>query len=329
MDTDNKCILCGTNCHVGTDPLDINKTYSCNECGTFIVSTNLFGFSSSVIPEFDLISLMYFYQLNYKPANEKTNSFVWQAPSNLNSDRKYIAFGELMALRPQTLKRRLDMILLNLNHMFSFVGQTILIPINQKLIHLFFSNVQNNKIDNNFGSNRTEIIAICTLLAEKDYITFTNTSNSIEIRIIEKGWAHIEDLQADIRRSPQAFIAMWFDPSMEEAREAIKDAVRECKYIPCLIDEKKHNNQIVPEIFYEIDRSQFLIADVTNHRNGVYYEAGYAYGKGKEVIVTCQNKHKKKCHFDIAQKSMIIWEDVADLKKRLIDRIESTVGKYQ
>ena len=40
--------------------------------------------------------------------------------------------------------------------------------------------------------------------------------------------------------------------------------------------EEEHNNQIVPEIFYEIRQSNYIIADLTGHRNGVYYEAGYA-----------------------------------------------------
>lgn len=45
----------------------------------------------------------------------------------------------------------------------------------------------------------------------------------------------------------------------------------------CLaFSDKEHNNQIVPEIFYEIDHSQFLVVDIIYPNNDAYFEAGYA-----------------------------------------------------
>lgn len=55
---------------------------------------------------------------------------------------------------------------------------------------------------------------------------------------------------------------------------------------------------------------RFLVMDATVANLGAYYEAGYALGKGKEVIICCDNgefkKDDKRPHFDIVQKSMII-----------------------
>ena len=61
-------------------------------------------------------------------------------------------------------------------------------------------------------------------------------------------------------------------------REGFRTAIETCGYFPCIIDEVEHNGQIVPEIFYEIGRSRFLVADVTYPNYGAYYEAGYAQG---------------------------------------------------
>ena len=40
--------------------------------------------------------------------------------------------------------------------------------------------------------------------------------------------------------------------------------------------ELEHVDRIDDRIFLEINRSNFLIADFTGHRPGVYFEAGYA-----------------------------------------------------
>ena len=44
----------------------------------------------------------------------------------------------------------------------------------------------------------------------------------------------------------------------------------------------------MPEIFYEIKQSKFVVVDVTKQNNGAYYEAGHDKALGKEVIVCCK-----------------------------------------
>ena len=123
----------------------------------------------------------------------------------------------------------------------------------------------------------------------------------------------------------KVFVAMWFDPKMSTARKTIEKAVRDYGFEPAFIDEKQHNNQIVPEIFREIEESVFVIADLTGSRAGVYYEAGYAAAKGKQVILSCEGTQKGTVHFDVAQINTIFWEDEADLYVRLVKRIKSTI----
>lgn len=122
----------------------------------------------------------------------------------------------------------------------------------------------------------------------------------------------------------KVFIAMSFDNSMKGAREFIMDAVQSCGYVPMLIDIKEHNNQIVPEIYKEISDSEFVIADLTGQRGGVYYEAGYAVAKDKNLILCC--KKGENPHFDVAQINTIFWKDEEDLKERLVKRIKATMG---
>ena len=122
---------------------------------------------------------------------------------------------------------------------------------------------------------------------------------------------------------PSVFVAMSFDEDLEKVRAAISNVIKDEGLTPLLIDSKEHNNQIVPEIFNEIDKAKFVIADLTHHKAGVYYEAGYAKGKGKEVIFTCRKSDFENRHFDVAQTNTIVWETPEELSERLVKRIEA------
>lgn len=144
-----------------------------------------------------------------------------------------------------------------------------------------------------------------------------------------KGWAKIDELNTNKVEINQGFIAISFSPDAEPIMEVFKDAIDEAGYIPMVISEKEHNNQIVPEIFYEIKRSKFVVVDVTYPNYGAYYEAGYGQALKKQIIVCCRKDEfdnpDSKPHFDIVQKATIIWNTKEELKENLIRRIQATV----
>jgi len=129
----------------------------------------------------------------------------------------------------------------------------------------------------------------------------------------------------EARSNLSVFVAMWFDSKMSKARKSIEKAVKENGYYPIFIDEKEHLNQIVEEIFYEIKKSKFVIADLTGQRGGVYYEAGYAEALGKKVILTCKSNDNEDPHFDVKQKNTIFWSDETVLYDKLKRRIKVTI----
>lgn len=121
----------------------------------------------------------------------------------------------------------------------------------------------------------------------------------------------------------RVFVAMSFNEELKELRKQLCVVIEANGFKPVIIDSKEHNNQIVPEIFYEIERAEFVIADLTHHKAGVYYEAGYAKGVGKQVIFTCRKDEFEKRHFDVAQTNTIVWESEYELNRKLSSRIEA------
>ena len=83
----------------------------------------------------------------------------------------------------------------------------------------------------------------------------------------------------------QAFVAMWFDDSMDEVYEkGILPAIEKCGFKAKKIALDLAVDKIDDAIIAEIRRSRFLVADFTHGvkgaRGGVYYEAGFAHGIG-------------------------------------------------
>lgn len=178
-------------------------------------------------------------------------------------------------------------------------------------------------------SNNVGTSGVLEILCDLGYVKDVKGNQTYVITA--EGWKKIDVLLNEEYTVRQGFIAMSFGNETREIREAFRTAITSCGYTARVIDEKEHNNQIVPEILYEINRSKFVVVDITFPNYGAYYEAGYGQALGKEVIVCCKEScfksedKNQKPHFDIAQKSMIVWKDEEDLTNRLKRRIQATV----
>lgn len=144
-------------------------------------------------------------------------------------------------------------------------------------------------------------------------------------RLTYSGWAHLKELSKTNIKSNQAFVAMWFDPTLDSAwNDAIKPALQSCGFNPMRIDLEEHNEKICDRIISEIRHSGLLIADFTGQRAGVYFESGFAMGLGIPVIRTCRKDNVETLHFDTRQYNHVVWETSDELKDKLTNRIRAT-----
>jgi len=126
----------------------------------------------------------------------------------------------------------------------------------------------------------------------------------------------------------KCFVAMSFDDSLNVVwEEGIYPALKiDCKLDPVRIDKEQHNEKICDKILAEIRLSEFLVADFTGHRAGIYFEAGYALGLGRPVIWSCkEDNFEGKTHFDTRQYNHILWSTPEDLRTKLRDRVIATI----
>jgi len=176
-----------------------------------------------------------------------------------------------------------------------------------------------------YAKHSDEFYSLLMNAKDMGYISATESYPSSRVQLLWKGAKRLAELHTKDVNSNQAFVAMWFDPSMDDSWiKGIKPALEDTKYKPLRIDNKEHNNKIDDEIIAAIRMSGLVIADVTGHRQGVYYEAGYAKGLGIQVIWTCAEDQIDAAHFDTRQYSHVLWKTPEDLRKKLVSRIEAT-----
>ena len=175
-----------------------------------------------------------------------------------------------------------------------------------------------------------------------DYVPKAGDSGGY-VSLSFSGYQRVEFLETQKPLSEQAFVAMWFHDETNNAYEnGIKLGIEDAGYKPVRIDQINHNNKIDDEIIAEIRRSKFIVADFTSDilrrgekspfdfdlaiaRGGVYFEAGFAKGLGKEVIWTVREDVLPLVHFDTRQFAHIVWKNPADLRSRLAKRIAATL----
>ncbi len=182
-----------------------------------------------------------------------------------------------------------------------------------------------------YAENCEELKFLCRSLAERQLITINDDrfrANIIQAIITAKGWEFLET-QANIPTlSTQAFVAMSFDSSMNDAWEiGIKPAIETAGYKAHRIDQEHHIDRIDAKIISDLKDSLFVVADVTQQKPGVYFEAGYAIGLNRPVIWCVRKDDLKNIHFDTRQYNHIVWETPEELKEQLYYRICAVIGK--
>jgi nucleoside 2-deoxyribosyltransferase len=181
-----------------------------------------------------------------------------------------------------------------------------------------------------FSKNEQQMLFILNILQEKSLIKISNPQFAdnklyeISIFIKEKGWIQIEELEKPLN-SKQAFIAMWFHESMKYPYSKIAEACERNHFNPLRIDTKEYNNEISGEILAEIQKSRFLIAEVTGQRPGVYFEAGYALSLGIPVIWCVKKDDLNNVHFDTRQYNHVVWDNEEVLYEKMFNRIKGTI----
>jgi hypothetical protein len=169
---------------------------------------------------------------------------------------------------------------------------------------------------------RTERADLDFIINELNYQRLLDPNvKSNGLRLTLSGWYKYDELRRSIKDSRRAFVAMdFYDPEKDGVdyffqTELLYNYLRpEALKIgwelsnPLSSDPKAGNLHARLEV--EIRSSRFVVAELSHHNNGAYWEAGFAKGLGKPVIYMYNREigGRDKPHFDVGSDYIIFWE---------------------
>lgn len=327
-----ECPLCGaksTHTKINMSQLFIE----CPSCGRYEFDNSVFNFGQFVSNLYDSNKLAsYLYYNGYLKPKIDDQRFFNYIGTKEQFDKVQAEYPWCYHVTPEivdnwypkTFSEKVDRYLLGLYERSHYINEILLFSEEQLNSACFALRNAGGPMGSIPELIERQVEFFLNYLVEQQYIE----AASCRSVLMPKAYERIDQLQKNsAMNTKNVFIAMSFALDMQPVRDAIKSALLECGYIPRIMDEIEHNHQIVPEMLYEIRESKFVIAELTGHNNGAYFEAGYALGFGKEVIQICQrSKFGDDGHFDVKQINTVLWDDTDDLKRKLVARIQATIA---
>lgn len=343
MSTQKKCPFCETNADI--DSRENYYKISCPTCGRFLYKTPFFTNVDGKIKN-EMAPYLYYKKIEQKSIPEDDaqdyqvviKEELTEVEDVATPKEQLVTMREVQNFYPRTFNERIDRILVGFENNSSYVGEVFELSKDEFDSAIFAIRFDQNGIPLDSGEIDVQRRMIKGFLCEEKHYAEIVMGKSIKIGLTPTGWARIDELHRTNGDEKHIFVSMAFNDSTKETREAIRTGIIDAGYLADYIDEKIHNGQIVSEMFRLIRQCKLLVLEISDPNYGAYYEAGYALGLGKEVIICCKKEvfqqeyeiegEKKiekylKPHFDIAQKQMLIWDDYEDLTHKLNEWIKA------
>lgn len=315
MSEDKNCFFCNSTCKASIMPeKSYSIAYCCNYCGDYLLdpqdSTRLSNQSDSKFKIACVLNERRLKGLGGIALSDKTDkvSKVCGYPQ--------VSIDDILDEFPKKASDSFNRTILNLSRLAKRPFEGIKLEVN--MAHLLL-----------FMSEHEECNAFLRELAQQGFIRFLESKRGPQLRhffLTPKFWEKEERLQKEEVDNKRAFVAMWFDESMDDYfKDGIKKAIKDAGYEPVRIDLKDFNGKICDEIIAEIKRCKFLVSDFSGQRGGVYFEAGFAQGLGRPTIFTVKKDDVGNLHFDTRQYNHIVYDSPEDLRKQLYNRICATI----
>lgn len=353
--SDNICPICGS-----SNPkkqLLKNGDYvffDCPTCGRFKIDIDTLINISNYAEKDKLASYLYYNNEKSKSCNDPNRMLFFNFIGSDESFEKvkkespysfHVTKEIVDNWYPNSFNEKIDMFLLNLYNRQNYFEDKVQFTEEQLKSACFVTRYLDWGKELNRNQVSEQANSFVRYLSKQDFVSLAPSNEYIILK--PDGLKRVDEFQKSDINNKNVFVSMAFNDKTKDTREAIKEGIISSGYSPEFIDEIIHNKQIVPEMFRLIRESRFLILEISDPNYGAYYEAGYALGLGKEVIICCNKdvfdgnysvfnknitveEYEKfykylKPHFDIAQKQILVWKDYEDLSNKLSEWIKAII----
>lgn len=231
---------------------------------------------------------------------------------------------------PHTPRMKLDGLLKYINDNTLSQGQGVMLHVSRANINEpAYAGALRGLLRDTYLKDTNEAYFYLQTLENEKLITIININNSsTRIALTYNGLTYLASLETEGNLSKNCFVAMSFAPARQPYREAIERAIRATGYEPILIDTRHIDSDktINDRIISEIRACKFCVADFTDQRNGIYFEAGFALGLGKAIIYACDaTDFRDNSHFDLKPFQHILYNTIQELEEQLGAKINAWI----
>ena len=108
----------------------------------------------------------------------------------------------------------------------------------------------------------------------------------------------------------KCFVIQPFDNGKFDSRfeDTFKPAIKNAGFEPYRVDNDWSVQVPIDDIERGIRESEIVFAEISTDNPNVWYELGYAYACGKDVVMVCSEERTGKFPFDIQHKSIITYK---------------------
>lgn len=130
------------------------------------------------------------------------------------------------------------------------------------------------------------------------------------------------------------FVIQPFDDGTYDARyrDTFKPAISDAGLVPYRVDEDPSVKIPIEQIERGIKEAELCFAEISTDNPNVWYELGYAFACGKEVVLVCSSERTGKFPFDIQHRHIIRYEnssksDFENLHRNITEKIKAFAGQ--
>ncbi|WP_395375794.1 hypothetical protein [Marinicella sp. W31] len=297
-----KCKFCGNECtsqlvHSHSD----NMAIDCSLCGKYLMDECLYD-------DFTLDeSKLYVVSSWIREKNDELKKNGLKKYPTINNSK----LNEIINLRKKSIQEKFDLMMGNL-YLSLNIDKYLMTRCWSK-DETEFENLFQKSIDLGYVNGSVSGIT------DKMYTVHGLTFDGLE---------YIESLEEPNKSSKKIFVAFNFEDNMISIFNSyVRKAIEDLNFIYTVVNQNNssHDKAISDEIIATLKSCKILIADFSNQRNSVYFEAGFAMGMGIPIIWTCHEDHIEELSFDTRQFPHIVWKDGEDLQQQIMNRIRVIV----
>lgn len=186
--------------------------------------------------------------------------------------------------------------------------------------------------DNNFVSNEGKVFeSELHSVSNKELVDIYKATKNLMAKPETVAASFCELLNAiiDKRLMREVFVALPMTKEsaseMDDLKAAILRVGAHYGFRPVIIADTDGQKPIIEEIVVGIERSCLAISVFDYNRPNIYFEAGYAKGLMKPVILCSNEKYFSEVAFDTKAYEIVVWKSYAEFERKLMGKIEKLI----